>query len=750
MQQVVQSFRDGKTMVVDVPWPHLKPQHLLIGTRTSLISAGTERMLLEFGKAGLLKKAYGQPAQVRRVLEKIRTDGLLPTVEAVRSKLDHPISMGYSNVGTVLEVGDGVAGFEKGDRVVSNGPHAEVVAVGKNLCNKIPANVPDEMAAFTVVGAIALEGIRRAAPTLGESVAVIGLGLVGLLTVQLLRAHGCRVIGIDVNQDRIALARQFGAETVDLSRGADPVQAAVSFSRGSGVDAVLIAAATKSEQPLRQAALMSRKRGRIVLIGDVGTQISRSDFYKKELSFQVSCSYGPGRYDPQYEERGHDYPLPYVRWTEQRNFDAVLDMMSEGRIDVGPLISHRFSLPRAVDAYELLASSEPSLGILLGYAQSSSRQNEDSGGPLVNLRVVGPTAVKTNETPSVGFIGAGNFASRVLIPAFQKAGARMHMVASTGGVSGWHAARKFEIPHVTTDAKQVIESADVDIVVVATRHDTHAGFVREALKAGKHVFVEKPLALNQRELDEIIGSYRSVQRTGWEAAVMVGFNRRFAPHVRTIAQMLEGFDEPKSFVLTVNAGAIPADHWTQDPHVGGGRIIGEACHFIDLLRFLCGHPVTALQATMIGAGPGVAVREDKMSFTLQFADGSFGTVHYLANGSRAFPKERLDLFCGGRVIQLDNFRKLRAYGWRGFRGRSAWRQDKGYAAEVAAFLDAVKSGQSAPIPFEQVVETTRVSFDVLQAAASGQTVRYPADGTPTAGTEPAVSTNDREPIVQSA
>jgi predicted dehydrogenase/threonine dehydrogenase-like Zn-dependent dehydrogenase len=750
MQQVVQSFRDGKTIVVDVPWPHLKPQHLLIGTRASLISAGTERMLLEFGKAGLLKKAYGQPAQVRRVLEKIRTDGLMPTLEAVRSKLDHPISMGYSNVGTVLEVGGGVSGFEKRDRVVSNGPHAEVVAVGKNLCNKIPANVPDEMAAFTVVGAIALEGIRRAAPTLGESVAVIGLGLVGLLTVQLLRAHGCRVIGIDLNHDRTALARQFGAETVDLSRGADPVRAAVSFSRGSGVDAVLIAAATKSEQPMRQAALMSRKRGRIVLIGDVGTRLSRSDFYEKELSFQVSCSYGPGRYDPHYEEQGHDYPLPYVRWTEQRNFAAVLEMMSEGRIDVGPLISHRFSLSRAVDAYELLTSSEPSLGILLSYTQLPSRQDEDPCCRPANLRVVLPTAEKTNATPSVGFIGAGNFASRILIPAFQRAGARLHMVASTGGVTGWHAARKFEISQVTTDVKQVIESADVDVVVVATRHDTHAKFVCEALQAGKHVFVEKPLALNQWELDEIIGSYRAIQRTGRQPALMVGFNRRFAPQVRAIAQMLEEIDEPKSFIVTVNAGAIPANHWTQDPDIGGGRIIGEACHFIDLLRFLCGHRVTAVQATMIGAGPGIAVREDKMSFTLQFADGSFGTVHYLANGSRAFPKERLDLFCGGRVIQLDNFRKLRAYGCRGIRGRSGWRQDKGYTAEVAAFLDAVKSAQPTPIPFEQSVETTRVSFDVLQAAASGQTVRYPVDGPPAIGAGAAASTNGPEPIAQSA
>jgi predicted dehydrogenase/threonine dehydrogenase-like Zn-dependent dehydrogenase len=722
MKQVLQYLNNGRTEVVDAPCPAVKPGHVLVQTRLSLISAGTERMLLEFGKANLLAKARQQPDKVRQVLDKIATDGLFDTIDAVRSKLDQPIPMGYCNVGTVLEVGKGVTEFTVGDRVVSNGSHAEVVCVPKNLCARIPENVDDETAALTVIGAIALQGIRLAQPTLGEAFVVSGLGLVGLMTVQLLRAHGCRVLGADFSPERLRLAEQFGAETVDLSAGKDPITAATAFSRGRGVDGVIITAATSSNEPMHQAATMCRKRGRIVLVGVVGLELSRADFYEKELTFQVSCSYGPGRYDADYEQRGRDYPLGFVRWTEQRNFEAVLDMMAAGQVDGNPIISHRYPLHDAAQAYEMLGGKQSGLGVVLEYPQSSGE------GEAITARTVRLTeasiekresAAKTaGATPSIGFLGAGGFSSKVLIPAFRKAGARLQIVASAGGLTGLHAARKFGFAEASTDPKQVLENESVDTVVVATRHDTHAEFVCQALEAGKHVFVEKPLALNEAELGRIAQLYEGMQQSGAGPLLMVGFNRRFAPQVRKTAELLASLDEPKAFVLTVNAGAIPADHWVQDDAVGGGRIIGEGCHFIDLLRFLCGSPIIGIQATRIGKAPGVAVRDDKMTFTLTFADGSFGTVHYLANGHRAFPKERLEVFCAGRVIQLDNFRKLRAYGWKSFKKMNLWRQDKGHAAEVQAFCTAIRDGLPAPISFAELVEVTRTSFNIVAAAAN--------------------------------
>ncbi|MGH8082847.1 MAG: zinc-dependent alcohol dehydrogenase, partial [Lysobacter sp.] len=431
MQQVLQNLRDGSTEVADVPAPSLRRGHLLIRSHVTLVSAGTERMLVEFGKANMLQKARQQPDKVRMVLEKIRTDGLAPTLDAVRSKLDQPLALGYCNVGTVIGIGPGVTGFELGDRVASNGKHAEVVAVPVNLCAKIPDEVDDESAAFTVLSAIALQGIRLVQPTLGETVVVTGLGLIGLVTVQLLRAHGCRVIGIDFDPAKLALARSYGAHTVDLSKGEDPLAAAHSFSRGRGVDAVLITASTKSNEPVSQAAHMCRKRGRIVLVGVTGLELSRADFYEKELSFQVSCSYGPGRYDASYEERGNDYPVAFVRWTEQRNFEAVLDMMASRALDARELVSHRYGIAEAEQAYAVLGGGEPSLGIMLDY-----RRGEEMPDDLIRRKVPLPLKPAVREVPSdvdgagVAFIGAGNYAGRVLIPAFVKSGAKLHTVVT--------------------------------------------------------------------------------------------------------------------------------------------------------------------------------------------------------------------------------------------------------------------------------------------------------------------------------
>jgi len=659
-------------------------------------------MLVEFGKAGWIDKARQQPDKVRMVLDKIRTDGVVPTVEAVFNKLDQPLPVGYCSVGLVMDVGRDVAGFSSGERVVSNGKHAEVVSVPMNLCAKVPVGVSDDAAAFTVVAAIGLQGIRLVQPTLGEAVVVTGLGLIGLVTVQLLRAHGCRVLGIDFDSERLALARQFGAETVNLAAGEDPVAAAQAFSRGRGVDAVLITASTDSNEPMQQAALMCRKRGRIVLVGVTGLELSRAEYYEKELSFQVSCSYGPGRYDPNYEEKGHDYPVGFVRWTEQRNFEAVLDMVADGRLDVKPLISHRFAIDEAERAYELITGTEPSLGILLQYPTREEKPDEVLRMATIKLAAPSIGAGKA----VLGFVGSGNYATSVLIPAFKQAGARLKVVASSGGVSGLHAGRKFGFEETTTATGNVFADPQVTALVIATRHESHAHLVCQAVGSGKHVFVEKPLALTLDELAEIERCYRESAR---QPLLMVGFNRRFAPQVEKIKSLLQGMKGPKAFVMTVNAGAIPPEHWTQDPTVGGGRIVGEACHFIDLLRFLARAPITCHSTTYMAT-----TSSDSAVIQLSFADGSIGTIHYLANGNRLFPKERLEIFASGHVLQLDNFRKLSGFGWPGFSKMNLWRQDKGQRACAAAFVQAVERGGESPIGFDELMEVSRIAIAVSE------------------------------------
>ncbi len=704
MKQVLQNLKDGSTEVADVPCPRAGRGQLLIRSARTLVSAGTERMLVDFGKAGLIDKARQQPDKVRMVLDKVRTDGLLPTIEAVRNKLDQPLPMGYCNVGEVLEVGAGVTGFAVGDRVASNGKHAEVVSVPVNLCAKVPAGVSDEEAAFTVLGAIALQGIRLVQPTLGEAVVVTGLGLIGLLTVQLLRAQGCRVLGLDFDAAKLDLARQFGAEVVELDSGADPVAAAQAFSRGRGVDAVIITASTRSSEPVHQAALMCRKRGRIVLVGVTGLELSRADFFEKELSFQVSCSYGPGRYDPQYEDKGNDYPVGYVRWTEQRNFEAVLDMLAERRLDVAALVSHRFAIAQAQEAYAVVAGGAASLGIVLGYDNPAAPELAARRARVVALPP--SRAPGRADAPRVSVIGAGNYAGAVLIPAFKATGARLAQIASAGGASSVHLGRKFGFGHATTDTDALLADSEVDIVVISTRHDTHADYVLRALGAGKHVFVEKPLALTVDELARIEAAANRLPRQ----LLMVGFNRRHAPQVQRMAALLRGAPGPKSFVMTVNAGAIPAAHWSQDRAVGGGRLLGEGCHFIDLLRFLAGAAIESHQVAAM-AGP----TRDSASLTLRFVDGSIGAIHYLANGSKAFPKERLEVFAAGRVLQLDNFRRLTGYGWPGFSRMNLWRQDKGQAACARAFVAAVREGGASPIPLAELLEVGRVSIEVEAA-----------------------------------
>jgi len=704
LKQVLQNLSNGETSLVEVPCPKSQKGSLLISSRYTLVSAGTERMLVDFGKANVIDKARQQPDKVKMVLDKVRTDGLMPTIDAVRSKLDQPLPLGYCNAGIVLE--SGVDGFEKGDRVVSNGNHAEVVRVPENLCAKIPEEVDDESAAFTVLAAIGLQGIRLIEPTLGETVVVSGLGLIGLMTVQMLRANGCRVLGIDFDTSRCEMARQFGAETVDLSKAEDPIAVAQAFSRDRGVDAVVVAAATDSDEVMHQAAEMCRKRGRIVLVGVVGLNLRRDDFFQKEITFQVSASYGPGRYDPLYEEKGQDYPVGFVRWTEQRNFEAVLDMMAAGTLDVKPLVSHRFEIDSATKAYDALSDSD-ALGVVISYPQKSEDALRKSSVTLTD----NSSATSNNpQEPVVGFIGAGNYASRVLIPAFKSAAAELSTVVTSGGVSGVHHGKKTGFNSASTELDDIYTNDSINTVAVVTRHNLHAEQALAGVKAGKHVFVEKPLALKLSEMDVIEQEMKSSS-----SMLMVGFNRRFAPHIVKMKGLLSTRNEPKIIVMTVNAGAIPANHWTQEPDVGGGRIVGEGCHFIDLARFLTGSPITSHQAIMMGNAPGVEVRDDKVTISLGFKDGSMATIHYLANGGKAFPKERVEVFCADAVLQMDNYRVMKGYDWPGFKKMKLYKQDKGQQACAKAFVDAVRNGAPAPIPFDEVMESSRVSIEVAES-----------------------------------
>ncbi|MCE5328010.1 MAG: bi-domain-containing oxidoreductase [Planctomycetaceae bacterium] len=707
MKQILQDLRGGQTRLVEVPSPIVTPGSLLIRTTRTLISAGTERMLVEFGKASLIAKARSQPDKVKQVLDKIKTDGLSATLEAVFSRLDEPLPLGYCNCGVVMQVGAGVTGFAPGDRLISNGPHAQIVAVPKNLCAKVPDCISDEQAAFTVLASIALQGLRLVNPVMGERVAVFGLGVIGLVAVQLLRANGCQVLAIDVNADRLKQAASHGAATALAGQGSDPVIAARAWTGGCGVDAVVITAAAKTDLIMHQAAEMSRKRGRLVLVGVVGLNLRRSDFYEKELTFQVSCSYGPGRYDDRYEKGGQDYSLSEVRWTEQRNFQAVLDMMSTGRLNVDALVSHRFNLDEAAEAYDLI-TTRGGLGVILKYPESVD--------PMPTLTLGWPQGT-SSDSPVIGVIGAGNFSKVTLMPALAKIRARVGYIADLNTAAAVHLASKFHANKAVSDYRLMLEDPAVQAVFVAVNHNLHARLVTEILRSGKHAFVEKPLAMTLEELAQIQSAIAAAPR----CMVMTGFNRRFSPHTQAIAKALASRKEPLSMAMTVNAGYIPPEHWVHDPVLGGGRIIGEACHFIDLLAFLAGCEVTTVSACM--AGRGFATRDDKMAITLGFADGSVGSVCYYANGSKQYPKELLRVFSDGHVFELDNFRQTRALGVRGFRTVRTHGQDKGHTREFKTFIDRVaQEAGEWPVSFEQQINSTLASFAAVVAAAENRTV----------------------------
>jgi predicted dehydrogenase/threonine dehydrogenase-like Zn-dependent dehydrogenase len=714
MKQIFQKVSGYCPELIEVPMPFVIPGHILIKSHVSLISTGTERMLVEFGKTTLLGRIKQQPDKVIKVLDRLRTDGLFSTIETVRNRLDQAIPLGYSNVGKVVDISDMPAKdpqFSIGQRVVSNGPHAEYVCVPLNLCAPIPDSVSDEAATFAVLGAIGLQGIRLAQPAIGEMYVVIGLGLIGQLTVQLLLANGCRVIGIDIESTKCELAEEFGAETVNPAKGEDPIEKTAFLSRGRGVDGVLITASTASSEPVHQAAQMCRKRGRIILVGVTGLELSRADFYEKELTFQVSCSYGPGRYDQEYEDKGRDYPFGFVRWTEQRNFKAVLDLMATGKLNLKPLISHRFSFEDALSAYNLITdNSTSSMGVIFAYTDAESTKH----GKKIHHREELTIDLKTSQTEIIGsqtavvaFIGAGNFTEHVLLPAVAETKVRLRTIASAKGISGTRLGRKFGFEKSTTDTNNILNDPEINTVFITTQHNSHADFVIRALKAGKHVFVEKPLCLSLEELQAIVNTYTSFRTRKQAPVIMVGFNRRFSPHVQKTRELLKSTTGPKSMIMTVNAGPVLPEHWTRDPEIGGGRIIGEACHFVDLLRFLAASEIKNSAINRMDDGIG-----DSATINLTFGDGSIGSIHYFANGNRAFSKEKLDVFCSGKILRLDNFKILRGFGFRKFKKMKLKRQDKGHKNMIQVFIDTVASGKPLPIDFAEFIEVTRTTIEL--------------------------------------
>jgi len=671
---------------------------VLIKTTRSLVSVGTERMLVEFGRANMLQKARQQPERVKQVLSKIKTDGLKPTIDAVFNKLEQPLPLGYCNVGTVVAIGEGVTDYTIGDRVASNGPHAEYVCVPKNLCAHVPDNVNDDEAAFTVIGAIGLHGLRLCDPRLGETIVVVGLGLIGLITAELLVANGCRVIGIDPDANKVAIAKKKGIIVMNPDEGGDAVKFVTDVTDQVGADGVIITASATTDELIAQAAKMSRKRGRIILVGVVGLNINRADFYEKELTFQVSCSYGPGRYDDSYEKEGNDYPLPYVRWTEQRNFEAVLQTIASGKLDVTSLITERVNLSE-FDKIYFKISNRDSIASILVYPEESNSSDTVTVSDGIFIPGRG----------GIGIIGAGNFTAMTMLPALAATGAPLYAIASASGVTGTSLAKKYKVGKSTTDYKSIFQDSTVDLVMITTRHNEHAHMVAEGLQAGKHVFVEKPLALNKQELDEILAAYNG------NKTLTVGFNRRFSPHMQKVKQIVG--DAPMNVIATMNAGQVPANSWVHDLKTGGGRIIGEACHYMDLITFLTGSKIKSVCMNAMGVNP--QLNTDSASILLQYVNGSTGVINYFANGSKAYSKERIEVYAMEQTLITDNFQLTEGFGTGGF-SRLKTNVDKGHAEQFKQLVDRVKNGGRPLIPIDEIVNTTLASFAAIESLQKRQ------------------------------
>ncbi|WKZ40265.1 MAG: bi-domain-containing oxidoreductase [Anaerolineales bacterium] len=708
MKQLLQNIKTGQASVEDIPIPTPREGQALVKVSASLVSAGTERMVVEFAEKSLVGKARSRPDLVKQVLDKAKREGVVPTVQAAFNRLDQPMALGYSTAGTIVALGKNMQGFKVGQRVACAGggyaTHAEYNIVPKNLLTPLPKNVDFESAAFTTLGAIALHGFRLAEPQLGENVAVIGLGLLGLLTVQIASAAGCNVLGIDIDPKRVKLASSLNVQAVPRKQAES---ASAAFTANRGFDSVIICADTSSNDPVELAGVIARDRAKVVATGAVGLNFPRKIYYEKEISFINSRSYGPGRYDANYEENGQDYPIGYVRWTEGRNFQAVVDLMASGKLNVEPLISHRFDIVDGVKAYEVITGKkkEPFLGVLLKYPDVEKLE----GSKVIRFNV---QTFKRSNVVTLGVLGAGLFANSTLLPIL-KANKDFELVgiASSGGLHAQHSGKKFGFQYATSSEDEIINDSKVNTVAILTRHDSHADLVVKALKAGKHVFVEKPLAVDSRQLAVVSKQLK----TSPKSLLTVGFNRRFAPLIQTLKSQIADRNEPLHAHYRVNAGFIQSNHWTQDPAIGGGRIIGEACHFIDVLTFLVGAPPVSVTAHALPNNGKYS--EDNVSMTFTFPDGSIGVVDYLANGDKSVPKERLEVFCEGMVAVLDDYASLTTVR-DGKKKVENGAQDKGWKGEMAAFAEAIKSGGEAPIPYEQLIGVTRSTFAAVESIRS--------------------------------
>jgi predicted dehydrogenase/threonine dehydrogenase-like Zn-dependent dehydrogenase len=728
LKQVLQHARTGEITVEEVPAPQLHPGCVLVRIAASVVSAGTERASAEFARKSLLQKARSRPDLVRDVISKVQRDGIFSAIQAVRSRLDQPQNPGYSSAGSVIAVGEGVADIQPGNRVACAGAgyavHAEIACVPRLLCARIPARDPiaaDEVsfdeAAFATLGAVALHGIRTSEVKLGDLVAVIGLGLLGQLTVQSLKAAGCHVLGMDIDPSRADLARQMGADAIATSASGFR-DLCLETSRGAGVDSILITAETPSSDPVNLGGLIARDRAIVVAVGTVGMDIERKAYYEKELDFRISRSYGPGRYDSAYEQKGRDYPIGYVRWTETRNMEAFVQFLAERKINIGPLITHRFPIERAQSAYELITgrSHEPFLGVVIQYSGEC-----DDSRTLALAASTAPTiqpSLSAGKGAAVGLLGAGGFASSTLISAIKASpDSTLVAVCAATGSHAQHAARRFGFSRSTTD-EDAVHSQDINTIVIATRHHLHAGQVLAALAAGKNVFCEKPLCLSEDELRSITRAYLNIAPAD-RPALMVGFNRRFAPMTARMKTFLASISEPLALHYRINAGYLPPDHWVNDREQGGGRVLGEVCHFVDLLMFLAGSAVIEVAARPVGSSSRYS--GDNVLISLRFANGSEGTISYLANGDRAFSKERIEVFGGGSTAVLEDFRRLELVrDGRKKTIRAYWRQDKGHRAEWVAFAQSLQKGTKPAICFEDIVSSTLATIRVDESLATGK------------------------------
>lgn len=700
MKQIIQNLKTGQTILEEVPRPEVKKGHLLIKTHCSLVSLGTEKMLVEFGKSNLIAKARQQPEKVKQVLDKIQSDGLMPTLEAVFNKLEEPLPLGYCNAGEVIAVGDGVSDFKIGDRVASNGPHAEIVSVPKNLVAKIPDNVSYEEASFTVISSIGLQGIRLVNPTLGETIVVSGLGLIGLLTCQLLLANGCHVIGFDFDQGKVDLAKSFGVEAFNL-QSADPIKTVLAQTSDIGADGVIITASTKSNELISQCAKFSRKKGRIVLVGVIGLELNRSDFFEKELSFQVSCSYGPGRYDDDYERKGIDYPLSYVRWTENRNFQTILEAISRGRLQVKSLITEKVEL----DDYNKIYGN-------MGIAGSIASIITYKENPSLDTAVKLSSKNSSSSKGKISVIGTGNFTKMTMMPALKKIGADVRYMVSAGGVSGTYLAKKYDAAYSSTNFEDVLNDQETNALMITTRHNLHTEMVVKGLNAKKHVFVEKPLVLFEDELQQVLDAYKNAG-----TSLTVGFNRRFSPFITKAKQLIGNSQDPINVTITANAGFIPANHWIHDRTVGGGRLIGEGCHFIDLISFICGSEIVEVVTSALTTSPSETT--DNVSILLKYKNGSQGVVNYFSNGHKAYSKERIEIFSQGRTLIIDNFRKMNGFGFKNFSSMSS-KQDKGHKEQFKAYLNFIKNGGEPIIGIDELINSTKATFAAVRSLQTGK------------------------------